>query len=125
MVTAQDSSKRPAQPASTAGVTEIIKAPDPLSVTHIASLPLDAKLTKEQRRAVVQAWYEADEAVREAERARCAAAKMIAERVSNKEFTVSWTGDKLLVRVGRKAPSDTEDRDKYVVVKVTEERVTV
>jgi hypothetical protein len=120
MVTAQDSIKKPVPvvPSSTHAVI----APD-LSLEHIAALPLDDKLTKEQRRAIVQAWYDADAAVREAERARCAAAKLIAQRVSAKEFKVSWTGDVLVVRVGRKAPSEDDDRHKYLVVKVEDERI--
>ena len=94
-----------------------------VDVATIAALPLDAKLTKEQRRAVVQAWYDADAAVLDAERARCAAAKTIAERVSAREFKVSWTGDVLTVRVGRKAPAEDDDRHKYTVVRVEDAKI--
>jgi hypothetical protein len=125
MTTVQDRSTK----TSPAPQASPVPAPVPTAglpstdIETIAALPLDAKLTKEQRRSIVQAWYDADKVVREAERVRCAAAKLIAERVSSKEFKVSWTGDVLTVRVGRKTPSEDDDRHKYLVVKVEDEKI--
>lgn len=100
-------------------------APSTQALAAIAALPVETKLSKEQRQAIVRAWYDADAAVKDAERERCTLAKMIVERVSNTPFKVSWTGDKLAVMVGRKTPTEDDDRQKYVVVLRGDEEETV
>ena len=98
-------------------------APSTQALAAIAALPIETKLSREQRQAIVRAWYDADAAVKDAERERCTLAKMIVERVSNTPFKVSWTGDKLAVMVGRKTPQRTTIGKDVVVLRGDEETV--